>query len=1145
MKIVDQRQPAEDELHASISGIPAVRDERHSLLKRGAQSMRGPDPLAIMLQLGSTSAVLRLDAVQTVDELYREAERSLLVLPGSYRVVFGGRELSDRSRQISSYRLYNGCTLQLLQRNVGGSAAARAQMAMKRKKERKEMMAFLQASDSSEDEPDDFKFSQERVTEMMSNNVELHGLMDLKMAEFMDYLTEALENPGESQEQLEALEEAFDKLLYNGFIKGKGFYALGHRTADAVARAFEESVIDEEKSELPGWAVPFKRVVDAPPFKNFIVICICIAGVIVGTNTYLDCGEVQSCYSAVDASTMWAEQECLTGSNWTEDDCRRAKCCFEPATGDSTSHCWARGGMPECLDGDTAESLSGIFEFVDTIILYIFTFECAVTILSNGTKPWRYFANPWNTFDFLIVCACYMPAGGDVAVLRLMRLMRLLKLLHTVENLQIILHGLAAGFGSISYILILMLLVYYLFAIMAIMVFKANDSVHFQDLDTAMITLFRVATMEDWTDVMYINMFGCDKYGYGSYCYEPASCAEGGCEPCETMCQTPEAWGYTAAIFFIVFVVIAGFVVMSLFIGVITTSMGEAQDQHTQQKRAGKQLIAKDKLRAELEQREEAGIYYRPSDAEGDEGGSDSDSDSDEEQAEHVQHSNPLVDKYVNLGEFCAWFVNKKAFGNFITGCILVAATLIGMQTYPGYGEGEEYGGLMIFMDEIILGIFTLEIILKLIAAQLRPWTFFHERWNVFDFVVVAVCFMPFGGSMVAVLRLLRLLRVLKLLKALPQLQIIMSGLAQGMASIGYIALLLILLFYVMGIMAIMFFRDNDPLHFGTLHGTFVTLFRCSTFEDWTDVMYIAMYGCQMWSYGTLDERCENSSAWGLWGAAYFLTFILFSALIMLNLVIGSICSSMGDAQEAYEVAQRRKENIAKVVEDTKIRGKEYGITGISFKCVDAWITAFNRMDSASSALALEASIHKNDLDTVLQFIGETDTLTKKSLEMMRIRANHTLPIGLIDMQSFVESTANDLMSKRIKELSQTTGYVVIESVSGLMLDDEGLIIDALDPCIAVIVNGTQVGKTHKITHSGQKPDWHERVSFPTQLIKPTKNVIVLECFDYSKGTKHDILGSLTIISTEGLAKMAVVDEKGNPRMDFQVRCNSIHMHPV
>eukprot|EP01048_Picozoa_sp_COSAG05_P018842 COSAG05_NODE_2832_length_2590_cov_1.992373_2_plen_316_part_01 len=316
--------------------------------------------------------------------------------------------------------------------------------------------------------------------------------------------------------------------------------------------------------------------------------------------------------------------------------------------------------MPECAAGDWVEDAMDVMNVVDSFILYVFTFECLVTILSFGTKPWLFFTNPWNAFDFVVVVACYLPGGDDMAVLRLFRLMRLLKLLHAIENLQIVLHGLVAGFGSISYILILMLLVYYLFSIMGIMVFKGNDSVHFQDLHTAMITLFRVATMEDWTDVMYINMLGCDKYGYGSYCYDPATCALGGCEPCDDTCTTPDAHGWTSVIFFSVFVVIAGFVVMSLLIGVITTSMAEAQEEHTTGKRGEKQKKAKEKMRAELvaRKKEEAitGVVYRASDLSGDEDeasdeeDSEPESESDEEDVEKQASSkSELKESYVKL----------------------------------------------------------------------------------------------------------------------------------------------------------------------------------------------------------------------------------------------------------------------------------------------------------------------------------------------------------------------------------------------------------------------------------------------------------------------------------------------------------------
>ena len=63
--------------------------------------------------------------------------------------------------------------------------------------------------------------------------------------------------------------------------------------------------------------------------------------------------------------------------------------------------------------------------------------------------------------------------------------------------------------------------------------------------------------------------------------------------------------------------------------------------------------------------------------------------------------------------------------------------------------------------------------------------------------------------------------------------------------------------------------RPNDPAHFPDLQGTMVTLFRCATMEDWTDVMYVSMYGCNMYHYGNDEDivKCENSEAFGMTGA--------------------------------------------------------------------------------------------------------------------------------------------------------------------------------------------------------------------------------------------------------------------------------------
>ena len=102
------------------------------------------------------------------------------------------------------------------------------------------------------------------------------------------------------------------------------------------------------------------------------------------------------------------------------------------------------------------------------------------------------------------------------------------------------------------------------FAIIGIILFKDNDPWHFGNLHISMLTLFRASTFEDWTDIMYINMYGCDKYEYPSTTWSE-------------MCTNPKPTGALAAIYFVIFVIIGGLVLLTLFIGVVSTSMDEAQ----------------------------------------------------------------------------------------------------------------------------------------------------------------------------------------------------------------------------------------------------------------------------------------------------------------------------------------------------------------------------------------------------------------------------------------------------------------------------------------------------------------------------------------------------------------------------------------
>ena len=119
--------------------------------------------------------------------------------------------------------------------------------------------------------------------------------------------------------------------------------------------------------------------------------------------------------------------------------------------------------------------------------------------------------------------------------------------------------------------------VFYLFAIAAVSFFRENDPWHFSNIGITFVTLFRVATLEDWTDVMYINMYGCDKY-QSTYAGDAATGLANGADPMY-WCEHPKAYPLFAAVFWVIFVLISAFILLSLFIGAVTVSMGEIMDQ--------------------------------------------------------------------------------------------------------------------------------------------------------------------------------------------------------------------------------------------------------------------------------------------------------------------------------------------------------------------------------------------------------------------------------------------------------------------------------------------------------------------------------------------------------------------------------------
>lgn len=245
-------------------------------------------------------------------------------------------------------------------------------------------------------------------------------------------------------------------------------------------------------------------------------------------------------------------------------------------------------------------------------------------------------------------------------------------------------------------------------------------------------------------------------------------------------------------------------------------------------------------------------------------------------------------------------------FKNGITGVILLAGLMVGIETYPDLAE--RYESILKALDAVILGIFIVEIVVKVGAEGKRPWRYFLDPWNVFDFVIVASCLMPGAGQYGVVLRLLRLLRVLKLLRALPKLQILVTALLKSMPSMFYVMLLLMLIFYVYAVGATFVFGKADPFYYGNLQSSMLTLFRVVTLEGWSELMYISMYGCAEFGYEGREALCTDSQAFPILGPMFYVSFVLLATMVVLNLVIGVIINSMDEArQEADDIIQQQR----------------------------------------------------------------------------------------------------------------------------------------------------------------------------------------------------------------------------------------------
>lgn len=263
-------------------------------------------------------------------------------------------------------------------------------------------------------------------------------------------------------------------------------------------------------------------------------------------------------------------------------------------------------------------------------------------------------------------------------------------------------------------------------------------------------------------------------------------------------------------------------------------------------------------------------------------------------------------------------FVHSGGFQRFILALIVISGILVGFETYPAFHEGTPIGNAIIFVQQVILWIFVAEQVLKIAACGSRPWEYFRQGWNLFDLSIIIVCFLPLDARFATVFRLARLLRTLRMVTVLPRLQLLVGALLKSIPSLGYIGLLLGLHFYVYACAGTFLFAKNDPVRFGNLHTTALTLFQVLTLEGWNDILSTQLNGSDVEYSEEWKELAEKkrpgyrvAHAQPIPAAIFFISFILLGTMIMLNLFTGVIISSMEEVQEE-RAEEAREDNLKK-----------------------------------------------------------------------------------------------------------------------------------------------------------------------------------------------------------------------------------------
>lgn len=588
-------------------------------------------------------------------------------------------------------------------------------------------------------------------------------------------------------------------------------------------------------------------------------------------------------------------------------------------------------------------------KYFDIAFTFLFVGEMVVKVFAYGLllEKGSYLRNSWNILDFIVVIVSILNLanigpGGALKALRTLRVLRPLRMVNRLPELKVVVDALLLSFPSVADVAVICALFFLIFASFGVNFLKGSfyhcggegvesltaeqfkyltrpyewgllsDSQkawfdvnvtvpgckasawipstiptsrdicdclaphgwrlvipqNFDNVLNGMALLFEISTTEGWTDVMHaaIDQRGVDM---------------------QPIKNSNPIW----ALFFISFLIVGAYFVLELFVGVTIDNFNKIRAK------TGRSLMTEGQKNWARTQ--QFVLKIRP--------------------MRRIQR--PTTKIRAKAFDIIMPDVNPM-FEHFITGCIILSSAIAASASF---GDSEEKIKICGYINLVFATIFTIEVVLKLVAVQRR---YFDDHWNIFDITVVCSTnigilvgvFVESTGPILAVIRLARIFRLFRLIKNVKSLRTLFNTLVISIPSIVNIGSLLILLFFVYAVVGVQLYAFipnsgdlNDQANFRSFGTAMLLLLRFSTGENWNGFMRNILDdvdGCDPnpiynpelpWCLRPNDyPDCAplNGCGAGISAYMYFYSFTLLVSFVILNLFVGIVLEAFETSDE-------------------------------------------------------------------------------------------------------------------------------------------------------------------------------------------------------------------------------------------------------